>query len=323
MDDGYDVLNRENADRLGTTDRSDADGSTPHGDPEQRTPGEPRPDHCPIVDEYQVGSFGMYPGSLIKARIAVVGITARGEYIAYQDHPPTTRELVRRRVRYVSEVDMGHHRTQITGTAPAADDTFDFHVDVNLHWRVTDPTTVVRDGILDVRATLEPLVLARIRPITRQFRPEQSADAESKVNDVLVRISEATKFGFKADAIARLSMEDAVRDEFRLGRKVTAYRTIIAAGDLSQFAFTLAMNPNDASAVVKALIEERDRARQDTIDFVTKLVESGAIERWQVADQIRVALQWLLDGSNRVITGTDEVRPPTFTPDVIDTDHAE
>lgn len=309
MEDSDDVLNRENA---------DDDSPAQRGDSEKPAPEEARPEHCPIIDEYPVGSFGMYPGSLIKARVAIVGITARGEYIAYKDCPPTTRELLRKRVRFVSEVDMGHHRTQITGTVPAADDTFDFQVDVNLHWRVSDPRTVVRDGILDVRAALEPLVLARIRPITRQFRPEQSADAEAKVNDALVTISEATQFGCQADAIARLRMEDAVRDGFRLDRKVVAYRKIIAAGDLSQFAFTLATNPDDASAVVKALVEERDRARKDTISFVTKLVDSGAIERWQVADQIRVALQWLLDGSNRVITGTDEVRPPAFGPDVVD-----
>lgn len=283
---------------------------------EKPEPGEAPPRQCPIIDEYPVGSFGVYPSSLIKARIAIVGITARGEYIAYLDHAPTTRELVRRRVRYVSEVDMGLYQTQIISTAPATDDTFDFGVDVHLRWRVSNPKTVVRDGIRDVRATLEPLVLARIRSITRQFRPEQSADAESKINDILLPFAEAAGFGFAVDGIARLCMADAVRDEFQLDRRVSAYRKIIATGDFGQFAFMLAMNPNDASAVVKALVEERDRARQDTIDFVTKLVDSGAIERWQVADQIRVALQWLLDGSNRVITGTDEARPPSFGPDV-------
>lgn len=274
-------------------------------------------DQCPIIDEHPVGSFGMYPGSLVKARLAVVVITARGEYIAYHDRPPTTRELVRKRVRFVSEVDMGHHRTQITGTVPAADDTFEFCVDMNLHWHVSEPRKVVRDGIRNVRTALQPLLLARIRPITRQFRPEESADAEEKVNVELARIPEAAEFGIEAEVVAILRMEDSVRNEFRLNRKVVAYRKIIAGGDLDQFAFTLAMKPEDASAVVTALVEERDRARTDTINFVTKLVESGAIERWQVADQIRVALQWLLDGSNRVITGTDEARPPSFGPEVL------
>jgi hypothetical protein len=313
VEDRNDVLNREN----GVRHRA-----TPPREPDQQMVGRERPEHCPIIDEHSVGSLGIFPGSLVKARTAIVVITAQGRYIAYTDRPPTTRELVRKRVRYVSEVDMGHHRTQIVGTAPAADDMFEFNVDVHLRWRVSDPTIIVRHGILDVLAVLEPLVLARIRPITRQFRPEQSADAESKVNDALATISEAMEFGFEADAIARLGMEDAVRDEFRLDRKVMAYRRIIAAGDLNQFAFTLATKPEDASNVVKALIEERDRAREDTIGFVTKLVESGAIERWQVADQIRVALQWLLDGSNKVITGTDETRPPSVGPDFVDPDQS-
>lgn len=274
--------------------------------------------HCPIIDEHQVGSFGVYPGSLVKARIAVVVITARGDYISYLDRPPTARELLRRRVRFVSEVDMGYHRTRIVGAVPAADDMFDFGIDVHLRWHVIEPRRVVRDGVRDVRAALEPLLLARIRPITRQFRPEQCADAESKVNDAIAMIPEAADFGIAADAIASLHMEDAVRDEFRLERKVFAYRRIIAGGDLNQFALTLAMHPDDAAAVVKALVEERDRARQETIDFVTRLVDSGAIERWQVADQVRVTLQWLLEGSNRVITGTDETRPPSVGPGVVD-----
>jgi hypothetical protein len=62
------------------------------------------------------------------------------------------------------------------------------------------------------------------------------------------------------------------------------------------------------ATVIAMLVKERDRHRRDTVDFVTKLVESGSIERWQVADQVRKVLQWLQDGSNRVITGTDETR---------------
>lgn len=278
-----------------------------------------RLEHCPIIDEHSIGSFGIYPGSLVKARMAVVVITARGEYIAYRDRPPTTRDLVRKRARFVSQVDMGQHRTEIIGSTPAADDRFDFEFAVHLRWHVSEPKKVVRDGVRDVRAALEPLLLARMRPITRLFQPEQAADAESKVNDVIATISEAAELGITAEAIARLRMEDTVRDEFRLDRKVAAYRKIIAGGDLNQFAFTLATNPDDASAVVKALIQERDRARQDTISFVTNLVDSGAIERWQVADQIRVALQWLLESSDRVITGADDTRPPAFLPGAVDT----
>jgi hypothetical protein len=41
---------------------------------------------------------------------------------------------------------------------------------------------------------------------------------------------------------------------------------------------------------------------------VTKLIESGAIERWEIDDQVRTVLQWLKDTTNRVITGTDEAR---------------
>ena len=56
------------------------------------------------------------------------------------------------------------------------------------------------------------------------------------------------------------------------------------------------------------LIKERDSHRHETVGFVTKLIESGAIERWEVEDQVRTVLQWLQEATNRVITGTDETR---------------
>jgi hypothetical protein len=264
----------------------------------------------PIADERPIGSFEFLRGnSLVKARTATVLITARGHYLVYTpDNPPNAGDLIRKRVKWLSEVDMGHHQARIRGDLPCQGDAFGFRATVDLHWRVRDPATVVRDGVRDVRAALEPPILGRLRPITREYTVEDSEGAERAANDALRRMPEVDAFGFDAVAFVRLGMDDAVRDRVRMKTRVDAYRSIIAAGDLSQFALRLAENPKDVAEVISLLIQERDSHRSDTVDFVTKLIDSGAIERWEIDDQIRTVLQWLRDTTNRVITGTDEAR---------------
>jgi hypothetical protein len=265
---------------------------------------------CPIADERQIGLFEFFRRiSLVKPRTATVLITARGDYVVYSpDRPPTASELIRKRARFLSEVDMGHHQARIRGDLPCKGDAFGFRATVDLHWRVCDPATVVRDGVRDVRTALEPPILGRLRPITREYTVEKAEDAEKAANAELRTMPEVAAFGFDAAAFVRLGMDDAARDRVRMEKRVSAYRTIIAAGDLSQFALRLAENPKDVAEVISLLIKERDSHRHDTVDLVTKLIESGAIERWEIDDQVRTVLQWLKDTTNRVITGTDEAR---------------
>ncbi|HEX5118834.1 MAG TPA: hypothetical protein VFW65_26925 [Pseudonocardiaceae bacterium] len=255
-------------------------------------------------------------GSLVKARTTTVLITARGEYLVNpHDRPLTRTELLRKRVRFLSEVDMGYHQTRIRSELPCRGDAFGFPATVDLHWRVEDAITVVRDGIRDVHSAVEPGILARLRPITRNFDVLDSEGAERAANQALGRLPEVTQFGLNALAFIRLGMDDAARDRVRMESRVGTYRAIIASGDLSQFALRLAENPKDVADVIALLIKERDAHRHDTVDFVTKLIDSGAIERWEVEDQIRTVLQWLKDTTNRVITGTDEARTASLGAD--------
>src|ERR1700744_203291 len=36
------------------------------------------------------------------------------------------------------------------------------------------------------------------------------------------------------------------------------------------------------------------------------MVESGVVERWEVSDQVREALEWLSDATTRILTDTDQ-----------------
>lgn len=325
MDDANRALNQstaDNPDSVGNKRETDPDAGT--GSAERKQARRPTPEAeqaepvvSAIADERAVGTFELLRGpSLVKARTTTVVITARGEYVPYSpDNPPTMVDLIRKRARFLSEVDMGHHQSRIRADLPGKGDVFGFPATVDLHWRVRHAVTVVRDGLRDVRTALEAPILARLRPITRDFRVEDSEGAEKAANAALGRMPEAGAFGLDAVAFVQLGMDDAVRSRVRMEVRVKTYRSIIASGDLSQFALRLAENPKDVAAVISLLVKERDTHRHDTVDFVTKLIDSGAIERWEIEDQIRTVLQWLKEMTNTVITGTDEARQSSLGAD--------
>jgi hypothetical protein len=84
--------------------------------------------------------------------------------------------------------------------------------------------------------------------------------------------------------------------------RIAAYREIIARGDIEQFALRLANHPDEISAVTEIIREDQLTRRQDTIDFIKHMVDSGVVERWEVSDQVREALEWLRDATARVVT---------------------
>jgi phage host-nuclease inhibitor protein Gam len=87
--------------------------------------------------------------------------------------------------------------------------------------------------------------------------------------------------------------------------RMEIYRKIIAAGDVDRFALRLARNPDDISAITEIIREDQLTSRHDTIEFISHMVESGVVERWEVGDQVREALEWLTDATARVVTDKD------------------
>jgi hypothetical protein len=84
--------------------------------------------------------------------------------------------------------------------------------------------------------------------------------------------------------------------------RIKVYREIIAAGDVERFALRLASNPDDISAITTIIREDQLTSRRDTIEFISHMVDSGVVERWEVSDQVREALEWLRDATARVVT---------------------
>jgi hypothetical protein len=275
------------------------------------------PPMSPILAEYDIGFFDLaHRLPPIRPRVALVLTTGRGEVVFSPQRQPNATELMRKRIRSICEVDMGQHQTTIDADLPSEGDVFGFHAVIDMYWRVEDPARVVRDGVRDVRAALVPPLLACLRGITRGFSVERPEAAEREANYRINGERIGTDLGLHTTILVRLAMDNAVRERIRLESRVQTYRDIIASGDLGQFALRLAQRPKDAARVVELLVKERDAHRTATVDFVTRLIESGAVDRWEIDDQVRTVLQWLQDNTRTVITGTDETRQFTMGNDI-------
>ncbi len=279
------------------------------GDPQPEAgQDEPEADN-PIVDQLCAGDPDFRRQMRqADARIARVLITAEGKYVVVAPGTPIPDAARRERIECLCEVDMGRHVTCIQHELPSKGDAFRFRASIEVHWRVTDPMRVVADGLVDVRAAMTPLLLMPLRRITRGHRIENCEEAEFAANQELARLAIGPEIGLETRTYVWLSMDEAVRDRIQLAERVGSYRNIIADGDLSQFALRLAQNPDDVAEVVQALVVERDAHRRDMVDLIVNLIRSGAIDRWEIDDQVRSVLQWLQQTTNKVITGTDEAR---------------
>jgi Holliday junction resolvase-like predicted endonuclease len=103
-------------------------------------------------------------------------------------------------------------------------------------------------------------------------------------------------------------------DNVLISARVEMYRGIINRGDFDQFALQLAQRPDDVASVVQLMREERDERRRQIIHFVLQMLNSGAIERWEIDDQVRAALNWLKESTENIIGSPGPDQIPTAPP---------
>lgn len=94
-------------------------------------------------------------------------------------------------------------------------------------------------------------------------------------------------------------LQEQNRQEVMVGR-MGFYRDAFVSGDIDRAVLQVAQNPDELTAVAQVVREQELMGQRMTVDFVNKLIESGAIERWQVNDQAKAALDWLRQSTNAV-----------------------
>jgi hypothetical protein len=271
--------------------------------------------YAPIVGEHHFGRFQLlHRRTLARPWVASVFVHAGGRLAVFaRDKQPTTGELLWGGYRSLFEVDLSLRRLGLEITLPSAGDAFVFRADVDVQWRVTDPALVVGAGITDIRKVVVPLLLDGLRQATRSMQASDVEVAEKMANAQFGRDWLVEEYGLWTNVLVRLRMDDQKESNVRLASEVRAFKTLIEGGDLDQFALQLAQHPEQVEPVVRQLVAERDTHRREVCDFITRLLESDALDRWQIDDQVRVALQWMGVSINRVLTGTDAARPFPFT----------
>jgi hypothetical protein len=228
---------------------------------------------------------------------------------------PTTGELLWGGYRSVYDVDLSLRNLSLEVTLPSAGDAFVFRTEVDVQWRVEEPKTVVTKGLRDIRTLVVPHLLAGLRQASRALDTSDVETAEKAAN--AAQLDEnwlRTEYGLSATILVRLRMDAQTERAQRLDAEVRAFKTLIEKGDLDQFALQLAQNPRNVQTVVEALVAERDTHRKDVLDFITRLIGSDALDRWQIDDEVRVMMQWMRTSIHRVLTGTDAARPLPFEP---------
>jgi len=105
------------------------------------------------------------------------------------------------------------------------------------------------------------------------------------------------------EAAQRLRVIQNRNQQAITAERMDIYRKIIAAGDVERFALRLSNHPDEISAITDIIREDQLTSRRDTIDFISRMVDSDVVERWEISDQVREALEWLSDATARVVTG--------------------
>jgi DNA-binding FadR family transcriptional regulator len=297
------------------------------GPPRERT----QP-HRPQITEHQTRWRLRLPPA--RARTALVVATRRlGPAVLGAKGAPTRWQLFWL-PGTLYEVDQGLHHTAFDFELPSKRDTFDFTAHVAVEWRVADPLAVVRDNVLDVRDALRQVLLRGLSDVTREFHVVEIIAAERTIAHRLVSNDPGAPYGLQTRIDIRLAADpDAARyaasrreveqqteiEELKhsqrrmkesyekevIQTRMALYKNIVDSGNVDQCALLLARNPGDVNSIFQLLREERERERRQVTEFITSLLDSGAIDRWDVDDHVRTALEWLKVSTERTVQTGD------------------
>lgn len=296
------------AHRYSTADENGADEKS-DGRPEAVVE-RPRQIVGPILGDCALGKWDALRGRLpADARTARLFVTSSGKRLWFPpDRQPPARQLMAQRVCHVYEIDMGVHLTRVEIALPCAGDQCHFQAVVELRWQVADADAAVRSGLSNVANALMPEITTRLRAVTRKFDIEQVHDAESAAVDEFRGEPLGEEFGLSVRVFITLSMDEPTLAHAALLRKVERMRRIIVEGDYHQFALQLSVQEDSVTEVVQALAQERHNSKQAVLEFLTRMLESDAIERWEIEDDLRTLLQSMREWSNNELAGVNETR---------------
>lgn len=306
-----------------------SDGSTDAKDPSRTVMrpvwvGPPKPStyaHQPAINDHPTFLRCRLPAP--RARTAQVVVTRRyAEPVPVVGNGSPGRWELFLRGGTIYEVDCGLHHTSFPIELPSALDTFPFQADVAVEWQVVRPAWVVHQGLKDVREALRPLVRRRLCEVTQSYEADAVTAAEDRIAATDLRHL-GERYGLKVVLTVHLSADERAAEQAAMRRKaeqhtvvdelerrtmhnrIEHYRSIIDGGDVEQIALSLAQEPGGAEKIVAMIRDMREKDRRQVTEFLTQLIDSGAIDRWDVEDHVRAALDWLKASTTHTVQTGD------------------
>jgi hypothetical protein len=120
-----------------------------------------------------------------KPNIAVVYADAFGQVAYFGGRPLSWAEQVRSRYRTRYEVDLSDHRRTAqldSSPLPSLGDVYFFRSTVDVGFRVTEPTAVVRRHVTDALPVVYNYLIDAFRPVTRRHEIGDAQGAEADLN---------------------------------------------------------------------------------------------------------------------------------------------
>lgn len=256
----------------------------------------------------------------VSADTAIVLIGADGRLTTYAaTRQPTRGELAWRNYIKLYEVDLGQHHQFFEYDLPSSGDAFFFHTEVDVTWHVVHPETVVRHGVHDVRATIEPLLRKMLIDRTRRFEIEASAAAEAEANQALEEARIGERLGLHVSCIVRLTFDAQALEHFTTLRQqeyqtkeneaqhVTNHAATLRKHELTRlntdflrrflndedaiWALLLDQNPGNVAQALEGLRSDKQQSLMAKAQLAMKLLDEGRLEDHMLEDPTRMAAE--------------------------------
>lgn len=269
----------------------------------------------------------------VSADAALVLIGADGSLTTYgATHQPTRGELAWRNYVKLYEVDLGHHHQFFEYDLPSSGDAFFFHTEVDVTWHVANPEAVIRNGVHDIRTTIEPVLRQVLTSRTRQFQIEKSAEAEIEVNQALEQARIGEHLGLRVSCIVRLTLDAQALEHFTALRQqryqteqnaeqhITDEAAIRQRHDLTQqnvkffrrffhddddmWALLLDQSPGEVAKVLEGRRSDDRHAKEVSLQALQRLLDAGVIESHMLDEPVRMAIESLTKGPESASAGT-------------------
>ncbi|WP_371614709.1 hypothetical protein [Streptomyces sp. NBC_00454] len=227
------------------------------------------------------------------------------------------------------ELQLGWHTVSFRIELPASERGRSFPADVAVRWRVADPCTVARSQVTDVGVLLVPELEQRLRGVSRTSSINDAEKVRDAVNAALAEHKLGVRFGLELDVFVTIQADQLIREhgaqvgkvlnqtaveqfsqrlrEIRddnerllIERWAESFQRAMERGDDAVMAQMMARNPKDVQEIRKLFRSEQREERQDGMELMTRLIDGGLLERWELGEQAMVVVEFLRSGARRV-----------------------